>query len=128
MHIDNQRLTVYSSLADQTKLTTLSFLVGQDDVPFVQFAGGNTDTAIRVTNLATPVSGSDATNKEYVDSVIRGLVVKNPVRLLRATNVPQSAFPPQGGSVPLQLAPGDTVDGKLLVLDDAFCWWGRRTR
>jgi hypothetical protein len=118
MQIDNQNLTVYSSLADQTKLSTLSFLVGADDVPFVQFAAGNTNSAIRVTNLATPATASDATNKEYVDSVVRGLVVKTPVRLLATSNITQSTFPPQDGSVPLQLVPGDTVDGKQLREND----------
>ena len=118
MQIDNQNLTVYSSLVDQTKLSTLSFLVGQDDVPFVQFAAGNTDNAIRVTNLAAPTAGTDATNKEYVDSVVRGLVVKTPVRLMAATNIPQSNSPPQSGSVPLNLTPGSVVDGKELRLND----------
>jgi hypothetical protein len=125
MQIDNQHLTVFSSLTDQTKLSTLSFLVGQDDAPFVQFAAGNTDAAIRVTNLAVPTAASDATNKEYVDSVVRGLVVKSPVRLMASTNVAQSASPPQAGSIPLDLTPGSVLDGKTLLLNDRVLLTGQ---
>ena len=102
MQIDNQSVTVFSSLEDSTKLSTLSFLL-EADTPIIHFGAGNTDSAIRVTNIATPTTNKDATNKEYVDSLVRGLTIKPPVRLLVSTN-----------TLLTSLVAGYQVDGTLL--------------
>ena len=106
MQIDNQSLTVFSNLDDMTKLSTLSFVDGQD-APYIHVASGNADGAIRITNVATPTSASDATTKEYVDSIVKGLTIKQPVRLLVSTNTPLTT-----------LVPGYQVDGVALMMDD----------
>ena len=41
----------------------------------------------KVTNMATPVSGTDATNKDYVDNLVQGLIVKNAVKVATTTNI-----------------------------------------
>lgn len=41
----------------------------------------------RITNLATPISGTDAVNKNYVDSARAGLSIKDPVRVASAANI-----------------------------------------
>ena len=116
MQIDNQNVTVYTSLEDGTKQSTLSFLVNPvDGTPFVQFAAGNANGAIRVTNLAAPAVGADATNKEYVDSVARGLTVKNPVRLMQTTNVTLA-----------NVTPDSIVDGKAVRENDRVLLIGQQ--
>ena len=98
MQVDNQKIVVYSNLEDSTKLSTVSFLLDAGDIPFVQFTAGNSNSAIRLTNVAAPTGLADVTNKEYVDAVARGLTVKSPVRLLAVTNYDT-------------LVPGGVVDG-----------------
>ena len=39
----------------------------------------------KITNLADPSANTDATNKQYVDNVARGLYWKAPVRAATAT-------------------------------------------
>ena len=41
----------------------------------------------KVTNMATPVSGTDATTKDYVDNLVQGLIVKNAVKVATTTNI-----------------------------------------
>lgn len=41
----------------------------------------------KVTNMATPVSGTDATTKDYVDNLLQGLIVKNAVKVATTTNI-----------------------------------------
>ena len=52
MQIDNRNIVVYSNLEDSTKLSTMSFLLDAGDIPFVQFTAGNSNSAIRLTNVA----------------------------------------------------------------------------
>lgn len=60
---------------------------------------------IRVTNLAAPVSPSDAANKSYVDNARAGISVKDPVRVVSQGNV--------------NLAnPGATIDGVAMNAGD----------
>jgi len=49
----------------------------------------------KVTNMATPVSGTDATTKDYVDNLVQGLIVKNAVKVATtaALTYPFSGFP-----------------------------------
>ena len=56
------------------------------DQDAMRWSTGETALPIRLTNLANPETGRDGTNKDYVDAVARGLVVKQPVRLHSATN------------------------------------------
>ena len=84
------------------------------DTPIIHFGAGNTDSAIRVTNIATPTTNKDATNKEYVDSLVRGLTIKPPVRLLVSTN-----------TLLTSLVAGYQVDGTLLRLGDRIILIGQ---
>lgn len=59
-------------------------------------------------SLATPVSGTDAANKNYVDSVAQGLDVKASVRVATTAN----------GALATAFANGQTVDGIALVTGD----------
>ena len=70
---------------------------------------------------------TDATNKEYVDSVVRGLVVKNPVRLLCNFKVSLIV-----GSTPNVFLTDGTfmvadnlVDGKTLLVGDRLLLIGQ---
>lgn len=61
-----------------------------------------------ITNLAAPVSGTDAVTKNYVDSVLTGLSWKQAVRV--ATTAP--------GNLATDFEAGDTVDDVTLVAGD----------
>lgn len=47
----------------------------------------------RVLNVATPTTGTDASNKDYVDSAIQGLTWKQPVRAASTANVSVASAP-----------------------------------
>lgn len=62
----------------------------------------------RITNLATPTTGTDAATKDYVDLARQGIAgIKDPVRVAVATNVTLSA-------------PGASLDGVAMVSGDRF--------
>ena len=65
-------------------------------------------TATSVTGLSSPVGGSDAANKDYVDSLANGLDWKLSVRV--ATTV--------AGTLATSFENGDTVDGVVLATGD----------
>lgn len=44
-------------------------------------------SGFRVTNMATPISGTDATTKDYVDNLLQGLIVKNAVKVATTANI-----------------------------------------
>jgi hypothetical protein len=52
-------------------------------------------SGFKITNMATPTSGSDATTKDYVDNLVQGLIVKNAVKVATtaALTYPFSGFP-----------------------------------
>lgn len=58
----------------------------------------------KITSLLTPTSGTDAANKDYVDSVAQGLSWKTPVRAVSTTAI--------------TLAATQTVDGVSLIAGD----------
>ena len=58
--------------------------------------------------FGTPLSGTDVTNKLYVDSAIAGLTVKSSVRCATTT----------AGTLATSFAAGQEVDGVVLALDD----------
>ena len=62
----------------------------------------------KITNLLTPVLGTDAANKQYVDDSVAGLSWKNEVRLASTTN----------GALASAFANGSTVDAVVLVTGD----------
>ena len=72
---------------------------------------------------------TDATNKEYVDSVVRGLVVKNPVRLLCNFNVPLVVGPsPDVFFTNGRFAVGgEPLDGKDLLFGDRLLLVGQES-
>lgn len=86
-----------SKLADAA-----NFILRGGSVAFTadQSMGGN-----KLTNLATPSTGTDAANKNYVDAVQSGLDVKQSVRVATTTN----------GTLATAFANGQTVDGITLV-------------
>ena len=61
-----------------------------------------------ITNVATPVSGTDATNKNYVDSAVAGLSWKQAARA--ATTV--------AGTLATSFANGQVIDGVTLATGD----------
>lgn len=63
---------------------------------------GNINMAnFAITNLGPPSSGTDATNKTYVDNAIAGLAWKDPVRLASTANVALSGLTAMDGVTPL---------------------------
>lgn len=58
-------------------------------------------------NTADPSNPTDAANKQYVDNVARGLIIKTAVRAASTTNINLSA-------------PGTTIDGVTMAVNDRF--------
>lgn len=76
-----------------------------------QMAAPTADVSLnsqKITNLATPASGTDAATKAYVDAVNTGLDVKDSVRV--ATTA--------AGTLASSFENGDTVDGVTLATGD----------
>lgn len=61
----------------------------------------------KITNVADPLVGTDAANKQYVDAIKQGLDIKDSVRV--ATT---------GSDITLSGGAPDTLDGKTLVLNN----------
>jgi len=61
-----------------------------------------------ITNVATPVSGTDAANKNYVDATVTGLSWKQAVRVATTS----------AGTLATSFAAGSTVDGITLAAGD----------
>ena len=76
---------------------------------------GNGASAIRITNVALPNTGADATNKTYVDSLVQGLTIKAPVRVV--------AIGP--GDLTTAYAAGQMVDGVTLDEGDRILLAGQ---
>lgn len=62
----------------------------------------------KIVNLADPSANTDATNKQYVDNVARGLAWKAPVRAATTAN----------GTLATAFANGQSVDGVTLATGD----------
>lgn len=62
----------------------------------------------RILNVASPSSGTDAANKNYVDALVTGLTWKNDVRVATTTN----------GTLASAFANGSTIDGITLATGD----------
>ena len=74
----------------------------------VAFTADQSMGGFKLTNVAAPVSGSDAANKTYVDSVAEGLRPKEAVRVASTANV----------VIASELENGDTLDGITLATGD----------
>jgi phage-related tail fiber protein len=72
------------------------------------FTGDQSMGGFKLTNVATPTSGTDAANKSYVDAAINGLDWKASVRV--ATTA--------AGTLATSFENGDTVDGVTLATGD----------
>lgn len=62
---------------------------------------------VRLANVASPVNGTDAANKSYVDNARAGISVKDPVRVVAQGNINLAT-------------PGTTIDGISMVSGDRF--------
>lgn len=76
-----------------------------------QMTAAAADTSMggfKLTNVAAPVSGTDAANKQYVDDVVASISWKNEVRVATTAN----------GALATAYANGQTVDGTVLATGD----------
>jgi hypothetical protein len=71
-------MRIYGSLINSQNITTACLRTN----PGGAFLSNQT-----LTNLALPVNPTDAANKEYVDSVAAGLIIKSPVKAATTTNI-----------------------------------------
>lgn len=81
-----------------------------------------------IINLATPVNGTDAANKNYVDSVSQGLDPKNSVRVATTANLNLSL--PGGTIDSVALSAGDRVlvkDQSTASQNGIYVWNGSST-
>lgn len=101
LQIDNTGIMAFDE--SNAKLTHLTFGATE-----VTFGNGDGATALRVTNLALPTQSGDAANKQYVDSAILGLKIKEPVRVVSVANVDLSTA----------VANGSVIDGVTLATGD----------
>lgn len=108
--LENSKVTVGSTDISLGSTSTVLTGLTQVDVTYVRLSGntvaGTTSSYelvidpsngistgtinvsnARITNLATPISGSDAATKNYVDNSVTGLTWKSSVNLLANTNV-----------------------------------------
>lgn len=72
-----------------------------------KFLNGIDASNQRVGNVADPSSGTDAANKNYVDTVARGLQIKESVRACATANINLAA-------------PGAMIDGAAMISGDRF--------
>jgi hypothetical protein len=73
----------------------------------IMLTGADTNNQ-RVINVASPSSGTDAANKNYVDALVAGLTWKNDVRVATTAN----------GTLASAFANGSTIDGQTLATGD----------
>lgn len=106
MQIDNSHITVWEDATTKRSQISFEYDANLSDA-WVSLGRGANGDPVRLTNLAVPLNDADATNKSYVDALIRGLTIKAPVRLVSADNKPLS-----------ELVPGASVDGVQLRLND----------
>jgi hypothetical protein len=79
LEVSGSGITSFSDFS--TRTTQAHILFGNDlGTSYIKIAGATNNDPVRLTNLATPASITDACNKEYVDAAINGLHIKVPVR------------------------------------------------
>lgn len=92
---DNQNIVAGSGLTGGGSGATVNLSV---DTTVVRTNGANAFSADqsmggnKLTNVATPVSGTDASNKNYVDNAINGLSWKSYARLATAAALPANTY------------------------------------
>ena len=111
LRIDNVSIVEWEDLAGNVKRSAITFT----DAESVTFGSGNANNPIRLTNLATPTSSTDATTKQYVDATILGLSLKAPVRAVAVAD----------GALATAYAEGAVVDGVTLVAGDRILLLGQ---
>lgn len=103
--ITNTEISASAAIATSKLADAANFILRNGSVAFTadQSMGG-----FKLTNVANPVSDSDAANKGWVMGVLQGLDVKNSVRVATTTN----------GALATAYENGDTVDGVTLATGD----------
>lgn len=72
---------------NDTSIATTAWVRGLSLSDFLAPTGNISWANNRITNLADPVAGTDAANKNYVDSVVQGLDSKASVRMRTTANI-----------------------------------------
>ena len=72
-----------------------------------KFLNGTDNNNQRVQGVADPAAATDAANRQYVDNLVRGLVIKDAVRAASTATI-------------ILAAPGATVDGVAMAVNDRF--------
>ena len=86
---------------------------------FAPFSQDQSAGGFKITNLATPIVGTDAANMAYVQSMAQGLDVKASVRAASTANVSGTYSATGGASARGQLtAMPNTIDGVTLAASD----------
>lgn len=107
--IDNSKIQAGAGIETSKLVDGANFTKKDGSVAFIgnQSMGGNL-----LTNLSTPSAGTDAANKNYVDTAISGLNslfdAKGSVKLATST----------AGTLATSFANGQTVDGVVLATND----------
>lgn len=101
LNITNSDIDAAAAIASSKLADGANFTKKDGSVAFTadQSMGG-----FKLTNVAAPVSTTDAANKAYVDSVAQGLSTKTAVRVATTANITLSGI--------------QTIDGVLLVAGD----------
>ena len=83
--------TVTSITGPSSGVLTIAAGAGNNSISLTPTGTGTVDVAnFRITSVATPTSGTDAANKNYVDNAVTGLTWKAGANLLANSNVPLS--------------------------------------
>lgn len=103
--ITNTEINSAAAIATSKLADAANFILRGGSVPFTadQSIGG-----FKLTNLGTPTAGTDAANKNYVDTLVNGLDWKASVRAATTAN----------GTLATAFANGQVIDGVTLATGD----------
>ena len=81
MQVGTQFVQIFEDDTQTQKRSAIKF----NDNASVTMTSGDTDTSIRISNIANPVENTDVANKAYVDATAQGLTFKTPDHVCRGT-------------------------------------------